>query len=104
MPKTLLKLADVKDVSPGKGKVVEAGGRSFALFNVDGTFFAIDNTCPHRGGPLGQGKLAGGVVTCPWHRAQFNVKTGAVCARPARTAVAAYPVKVEDESVYVELD
>src|SRR5438552_3050508 len=62
----LVKIAETKDVSPGTAKVVEAEGGSFALFNVAGTFYAIDNTCTHVGGPLGEGELAGEVVTCPW--------------------------------------
>ena len=74
----LIKVAETKDVSPGTAKVVQAEGRSIALFNVAGTFHAIDNTCTHRGGPLGEGELAGEVVTCPWHGAKFNVKTGEV--------------------------
>ena len=76
----LSKIAETKDVAPGSGKVVEAEGHSIALFNVGGTFYAIDNACSHRGGPLGEGALTGEVVTCPWHRAQFNVETGAVLA------------------------
>ena len=56
--------------------MVQAEGRSIALFNVAGSFCAIDNTCSHEGGPLGEGELAGEIVTCPWHNAEFNVKTG----------------------------
>src|SRR5262249_34203705 len=63
-----------------------------ALFNVEGTFYAIDNTCTHRGGPLGEGELSGDTVTCPWHGAHFNVKTGAVTVPPARTGLRRYPI------------
>ena len=100
----LVKVAEAKEVAPGTGKVVEAEARSLALFNVSGTFYAIDNTCTHRGGPLGEGALAGEVVTCPWHGAQFNVKTGEVLAPPARTGVRSFPVKVQGDDVFVELD
>jgi nitrite reductase/ring-hydroxylating ferredoxin subunit len=100
----LLKVAQTKEVASGTGKVVEAEGRSLALFNVSGTFCAIDNTCTHMGGPLGEGDLAGEVVTCPWHGAQFNVKTGQVLAPPARTGVRSFPVKVQGDDVLVELD
>ena len=48
----------------------------FALFNVDGQFFALDGVCPHQGGPLGQGELCGSIVTCPWHGWQFDVEDG----------------------------
>ncbi|MGE5296331.1 MAG: Rieske (2Fe-2S) protein, partial [Solirubrobacterales bacterium] len=57
MSKTV-KVAQTSDLSPGTGKVVQADGRNIALFNVEGTFFAIDNTCTHRGGPLGEGSLS----------------------------------------------
>ena len=100
----LVKVAQTKEVAPGTGKVVEAEARSLALFNVSGTFYAIDNTCTHRGGPLGEGDLAGEVVTCPWHGAQFNVKTGDVQAPPARTGVRSFPVQVQGDDVLVELD
>ena len=65
MPK-MLKVAQTTDLSPGMGKVIQADGRSIALFNVEGTFFAIDNTCTHRGGPLGEGELSGDTVECPY--------------------------------------
>src|SRR5262249_26060555 len=100
----LVKVAGTKEVAPGTGKVVDAEGRRLALFNVAGAFHAIDNTCTHQGGPLGEGDLAGEVVTCPWHGAQFNVKTGAVLATPARQGVQSIPVKVQGDDVLVELD
>jgi nitrite reductase/ring-hydroxylating ferredoxin subunit len=100
----LVKVAETNEVAPGTGKVVEAEARSLALFNVSGTFYAIDNTCTHRGGPLGEGELAGEVVTCPWHGAQFIVKTGEVLAPPAPIGVRSFPVKVQGDDVLVELD
>ena len=103
MPKTV-KVAQTSELSPGMGKVVEADGRRLALFNVEGTFYAIDNTCTHRGGPIGEGELNGEIVTCPWHGANFNVKTGAVTNPPARAGVQSFPVKVEGNDVLVELD
>ena len=103
MPKTV-KVAQTSELSPGTGKVVEAEGRNVAIFNVEGTFYAIDNTCTHRGGPLGEGELNGEIVTCPWHGANFNVKTGAVTNPPARAGVRSFPVKVEGIDVLVELD
>ena len=103
MAKTV-KVAQTSDLSPGTGKVVQADGRSIALFNVEGTFFAIDNTCTHRGGPLGEGELSGDTVQCPWHGAHFNVKTGAVTRPPAPAGVRSFPVKVEGNDVLVEVD
>ena len=103
MPKTI-KVAQIGDLSPGAGKVVEADGRSLALFNVQGTFYAIDNTCPHRGGPLGEGELHAEIVTCPWHGATFDVQTGAVTGPPARAGVRSFPVHLEGNDVLVDLD
>ena len=103
MPKTV-KVAQTDELLPGSGKVVDADGRSIALFNVEGTFYAIENTCTHRGGPLGEGELNGDSVTCPWHGANFNVKTGAVTSPPAGTGVRSFVVKVEGNDVLVEVD
>ena len=79
MAKTV-KVAQTSDLAPGTSKVVQADGHSIGLFNVEGTFYAIDNTCTHRGGPLGEGELSGETVECPWHGAHFNVKTGCATA------------------------
>jgi nitrite reductase (NADH) small subunit len=100
----LIKVAETKDVSPGTGKVVQAGGRSIALFNVAGIFHAIDNTCSHEGGPLGEGEISGDVVTCPWHNAEFNVKTGEALGPPAYEGVQRFPVKIQGNDVLVEVD
>jgi nitrite reductase (NADH) small subunit len=100
----LIKVAEIKDVKPGTGKVVQAEGHRIALFNVAGTFHAIDNTCSHRSGPIGEGKLEGEVVTCPWHGAKFNVKTGEVLTPPARKGVWSFPVKVQGNDVLVEVE
>ena len=99
-----VKIAQTGEISPGTGKVVQVEDRSIALFNVEGTFYAIDNACTHRGGPLGEGELKGGTVECPWHGAHFNVKTGAVTAPPAPADVRSFPVQVEGTDVLVEID
>jgi nitrite reductase/ring-hydroxylating ferredoxin subunit len=90
------------DVPAGEGRVVEAGGRSLALFNVDGAYYAIDNSCAHRGGPLGEGELDGTVVTCPWHGWRWDVKSGANANNPAVT-MACFLVSVEAGDVFVEI-
>jgi len=100
----LMKIAETKDVAPGTGKVVEVEGHNIALLNVAGTFHAIDNTCTHVGGPLGEGELEGEIVTCPWHGAKFNVESGEVLEPPARKGVQSFPVKVQGNDVLVELD
>ena len=72
----LIKIAEIAELKPGECKTVSANGCDIALCNVDGKFFALDNTCPHHGGPLGEGFLNGKTVTCPWHGWSFNVCTG----------------------------
>ena len=78
-------------------------GKKIALFNLDGTFFAIDDTCTHRGGPLSEGEVSGEEVTCPWHGAVYNIKTGAVLGPPAPRGVASYAVRVQGSDVEVEV-
>lgn len=75
MPK-LVRIAAVADIPPGNAKAFVVGDREIAVFNVGGAFYAIDNTCPHQGGPLAEGWIEGPVVTCPWHGWCFDVRTG----------------------------
>lgn len=97
-----IRIASVREIPPGTGKEVTAGGRVIALFHVDGQFHALDGVCPHAGGPLGEGQLSGNVVTCPWHGWQFDVTTGRHClnANLEHTKLAA---KVDGNDVYVEI-
>ncbi len=71
-------VARADDVAPGTAKTVVVGDREVALFNVDGTFYALDNTCPHQGGPLAEGWVENGRVTCPWHAWTFNLSDGSM--------------------------
>ena len=96
------RVARVGDIAEGEARVVEVDGRTLALFNVGGSFYAIDNTCPHRGGPLGEGDLEGRIVLCPWHAWRWDVTTGNNANNPA-VKVACYPVSVEGEAVFVEI-
>ena len=97
-----VRVAAVADVPAGEGRVLDANGRSLAVFNVDGAFHAIDNACPHRGGPLGDGDMEGALVVCPWHGWRWDVTTGANANNPA-VKVACFPVSVEAGEVFVEL-
>ncbi len=97
------KAAEVATIGPGTGRVVQLGGKTLALFNLGGTFFAIDNACTHVGGPLGEGKVNGDVVTCPWHGSRFEIKTGKVVGPPATRNVVTYPTRVQDGAVYVDV-
>jgi nitrite reductase/ring-hydroxylating ferredoxin subunit len=97
-----VRVAGASDVPPGSGAVVDAGGRAVALFNVGGRFYALDNTCLHRGGPVGEGDLDGTIVTCPWHGFQYDVTTGRNVFDP-EVGLETYPVRVEGEDVLVGL-
>ncbi len=97
-----VRLAEARDISPGTGRAIQAEGRWFALFNVDGEFFAIDDTCPHQGASLGEGLLHEGRVICPWHSWVFDVRTGA-CPRIPDISVATFPVRRVGEAVEVEI-
>ena len=98
-----VKAASVGEITPGKTKLVEVEGLQVALFNVGGTFHAIDNTCTHAGGSLAEGMLEGEQVECPWHGAHFNVKTGKVLSGPAAADVAAYKVRATGSDVEIEV-
>lgn len=98
---TFVRACAVADVPPGSGKTVTVAGKELALFNVDGAFYAIDNECPHRGGPLGEGELEGCVVTCPWHAWQFDLRSGESLTDDSR--VTTYPVKQEGPDLFVEV-
>ena len=93
-----VRVAGTADVKSGHGIVAEVSGKTLAVFNMDGTFHVIDNTCVHRGGPLGEGDLEGNVVACPWHGWQFNITTGE-CVKNPSAKVEVYQVKVEGTDI-----
>lgn len=88
------------DIAPGSALTVSVDGREIAVFNVGGTFYAVDNTCPHQGGPLAEGYIEGTTVTCPWHAWCFNLTDGKM---PFATwaSVDAFDVQVADGQVLV---
>ena len=97
-----VRVAAASDVPPGTAKEVMADDQVVALYNVDGTFYALDGVCPHAGGPLGEGSLRGTIVTCPWHGWQFDVQSGENCLNRKMTHKS-FAVKVEGNDVFVEL-
>jgi len=102
MPK-YIKVAKVNEMPPGTAREFHANGKVIALFNVEGKFYATDNVCLHRGGPLGNGPLEGEVVTCPWHGWQYNVTSGeAVFNKEIK--VDTYEVKVEGDDIVVGIE
>lgn len=94
-----VRVASVEDVPPGQGKAIALDGRRIALFNVSGTFYAIDDTCTHEEASLAAGALYGDIVACPKHGSRFHLPTGRVLSLPAVIPVNTYPVKVESGQV-----
>lgn len=97
-----VKVAKTTEIPPGRSKQVDVEGTKIALFNIGGTFYAIDDTCTHKGGPLSEGKLENNIVTCPWHHAMFDVTNGKVTLGPAQASVTSYKVIVEGDDIEIE--
>ena len=93
-------VARVDDVAPGTGKAVVVGDREVAVFNVGGTFYALDNTCPHQGGPLADGWIEHAQVTCPWHAWTFNLADGSMTLGDF-ACVDAFDVRIQGGAVLV---
>jgi 3-phenylpropionate/trans-cinnamate dioxygenase ferredoxin component len=98
-----VKVAELNDLDNGELMAVEVDGEPICLAKVDGSIYAFTDNCTHISGPLNEGELDGDVLTCPWHGAQFNVRTGEVLRGPARQDILTYPVQVEETSILVSL-
>jgi nitrite reductase/ring-hydroxylating ferredoxin subunit len=92
----------VADFIPGTGKMVIANGRHVAVFRLGDEFHALDNMCLHRGGPLCEGPIDDGVVTCPWHGWSYAIRTGTMVQDP-RVGVSKHDVKIEGEVISIRL-
>jgi nitrite reductase/ring-hydroxylating ferredoxin subunit len=95
-------VARVGELPPRQGRQITVDGRWIAIFNVDGSYHAVDATCLHRGGPLAEGHLRGCVVTCPWHGWQFDVSTGALVQDPT-VGVTRHETRIVGDAVQVRL-
>ncbi|MDZ4743198.1 MAG: non-heme iron oxygenase ferredoxin subunit [Verrucomicrobiota bacterium] len=98
-----IKLCTVHELQPGQCKGINIKGEDVGLFNIDGEFCAMENTCPHQGAPLTQGPVKDGVVMCPWHMWRFNVKTGKSLTAPGAD-MKTYEIKIEGEDVLIKWD
>jgi nitrite reductase/ring-hydroxylating ferredoxin subunit/uncharacterized membrane protein len=96
-------VAAADELEVGQMKLVHAGGRRIVLSRIDSGYVAHDDHCTHKGGPLSDGVLACGVVTCPWHGSQFDVRTGEVRSGPAEDAIRTYKVKQRGGRVWLTL-
>ncbi len=94
-------VAHRKDLPEGGALLVEAGGHRIALFKRKGKLFAMRNACAHRGGPLVEGHVEDGKVTCPWHAWAFDLTSGK-CAEAPFAEQPVFPVKLEGEEIFVD--
>jgi len=101
MPK--IKLCNASEIHPGMHKVVKTeDGKELLIANIKGEFFAINNLCPHMGGPLNEGIMDGCLVSCPWHGWQFDIKTGDCPTNPGEV-VSKAPLTVENGEIFTSI-
>jgi nitrite reductase/ring-hydroxylating ferredoxin subunit len=97
------RVARKDEIAPGSIREFQVDGLTLAIANVGSKFYAINNTCLHRGGPLGQGELHGVAVTCPWHGWQYDVTTGKLTMNPA-VSVKTYTIEVRGDDLWVNAE
>ena len=100
---TFVKVAEQDEIAGNAGKLIEVQGRQIALLREGDTYYALDNTCTHRGGPLAEGTIEQGEVVCPWHGAHFDLGTGQPTCPPASVEVNTYPVRLKGQDIEIEL-
>jgi nitrite reductase (NADH) small subunit len=91
-----------EEIAPGATRLFEIDGKAIALFNVDGTLHAMEDTCLHAGGPLHEGVLQGSIITCPWHGWEFDVTSGR-CPFNPKVALSRYGVRVRRGMVEIRV-
>lgn len=99
-----VRVAAVSEIPEGSGKTFDINGHPIAVFNVEGRFYAIDDTCSHAEASLGAGDVDGDELTveCPLHGSLFDLETGKPKTLPAFEPVATYPVTVTNDEIFVE--
>ena len=98
-----VKVMSEEDLPIGKSAIISAGEDEIALFNYKGKYYAVTNKCPHRGAPLGEGRIEEGIVICPNHEWRFKLESGANMQNP-ELFIPTYPVKVKNENIYIGLE
>ena len=94
----------VSEIPPGKMIKISIDGKEIVVSNVDGDFYAVDDSCTHSGASLSEGSLEGCTITCGWHKAEFDCKSGKLVKFPAKIRdLASYNVTVESDNVFVEM-
>lgn len=91
------------EMPPGKLNKVSVNGKEVLVVNLDGNYFAMDDTCTHSGASLSEGQLDGSTVTCPWHGSTWDCKTGKLEKFPAKiNDLKSYKVLVESDNIFLE--
>ena len=101
MADLFIKVSEVDAVPPGKMRQVEVAGKRILLANVDGHFYATDDTCTHEDASLSTGFLKGEWVKCPLHGSRFNVRNGEVVDEPADVNLKTYAVRIDGNDVWL---
>ncbi len=96
-----VRIGRVEDFPEGQGRIVSAARKPVAVFKVEGKLYAVNNICPHMGGPIGAGGLEGMVVACPYHALRFHLDTGR-SADEFDHSLQTYSIKVEDGEVWID--
>lgn len=97
-------VAPLDDFKPGSRQVVDMDGVSALVVNVDGDIYAVENLCTHQSLPMQDGSIVDGNIVCPFHGAQYCLKTGSVKTAPAYEDLPVFPTKVENNVVFVRDD
>jgi nitrite reductase/ring-hydroxylating ferredoxin subunit len=100
---TRVELCKTDAVAAGNALKVEAAGLTIAVFNIDGQFYVMDDSCTHGPGSLSEGFIDGDVIECNFHNGQFSIKTGEVVSPPCVVPMKTYAVVVEDGKVFIEI-
>lgn len=99
----MVAVADADSLCEGESLRVDLSGTVIAVVKLDGAFYAFQEFCTHRFGPLSEGCLKDGQVECPWHRSRFDVRTGKVLHGPAKVDLKTYPVHIRQGKVCIDL-
>jgi 3-phenylpropionate/trans-cinnamate dioxygenase ferredoxin component len=103
MAEGFIKVAQLDELEEDTLYPIDVDGEPICLTKVAGTVYAFTDNCTHISGPLNQGEFVDCVVTCPWHGARFDVRSGTVLRGPARQNLYIYTVKIEDDAVFIDL-